>query len=70
MVADPLLTLPIQERIRLVEDIWDSIAADQDALPVTDEQKRELDRRLEAYKKDGNKGREITDVISDIRKRL
>ena len=30
MIAD-LRTLPIDERIRLVEDIWDSIAADRRA---------------------------------------
>ncbi len=69
MVVDPL-TLPIQERIRLVEDIWDSIEADQTALPVNDEQKQELDKRLDSYALDGNKGREIKDVISDIRQRL
>jgi putative addiction module component (TIGR02574 family) len=30
----------------LVEDIWDSIAADSAALPLTDVQREELDRRL------------------------
>jgi putative addiction module component (TIGR02574 family) len=34
--------LPVEERIKLVEDIWDSIAADQQALPLTAEQKDEL----------------------------
>lgn len=69
MVADPL-TLPIQERIRLVEDIWDSIAADQAVLPITEEQKNELDMRLESYEADNNQGRELKDVILDIKKRL
>ena len=35
--------LPIGERIRLVEDLWDSIAAEQSVLSITDEQKAELD---------------------------
>ena len=65
-----LRTLPIDERIRLVEDIWDSIAADQVALSLTDEQRDELDRRLDAYESDKLKGREATDVITDIKKRL
>ena len=65
-----LRTLPIDQRIRLVEDIWDSIAADQAALPMTDEQKAELDRRLDAYESDGIKGREAREVIADIKKRL
>ena len=51
-----LSRLPVEERIKLVEELWDSIAADQKALPLTDEQKAELDRRLDAYEADGNQG--------------
>ena len=69
MIAN-LRTLPIVERIRLVEDLWDSIAADQVVLPITDEQRAELDRRLDAYESDGIKGRGASEVIADIRKRL
>ena len=47
-----LHNIPIGERIRLVEDLWDSIVADQDNLPLTDEQRTELDRRLDAYEAD------------------
>jgi putative addiction module component (TIGR02574 family) len=65
-----LRALPIVERIRLVEDLWDSIAADQAALSLTDEQRAELDRRLDAYESDGIKGRIASEVIADIRKRL
>jgi putative addiction module component (TIGR02574 family) len=67
---DKLHELPIDERIKLVEDIWDSIAADQSALPLTPEQKAELDRRLDAYAIDRNRGRLANDVIADIRRRL
>ena len=38
--------LPVEERLALVEDIWDSIAADSAALPLTDAQRSELDRRV------------------------
>ena len=65
-----LRMLPLDERIRLVEDLWDSIASDQKALPLTPEQKAELDRRLDAYEADGDPGRPADDVIADIRKRL
>jgi putative addiction module component (TIGR02574 family) len=65
-----ILKLPIKDRIRLVEDIWDSIAADQLALDLTQAQKAELDRRLDAFEKDGDVGREVSEVISDIRSRL
>lgn len=43
--------LPVQERIKLVEDIWDSIADEQDEFSLTSAQKRELDRRLELMEK-------------------
>jgi putative addiction module component (TIGR02574 family) len=65
-----LRDLPIDERIKLVEDLWDSIAADQNALSVTPEQKTELDRRLNAYAVDKNPGRLASEVIADIRRRL
>lgn len=65
-----LRNLPLDERIRLVEDLWDSIASDQKALPLTPEQKAELDRRLDAYEADGDPGRPADEVIADIRKRL
>jgi len=67
---ETLKNLPIEERIRIVEDLWDSIARDQKALPLTQEQTAELDRRLDAFEIDGNLGRPAEDVISDIRKRL
>ena len=65
-----LRKLPLDERIRLVEDLWDSIASDQNALPLTPEQRTELDRRLDAYEADGDPGRPAKDVIAEIRKRL
>ncbi len=69
-MIENLMSLPIVKRIQIVEDLWDSIAADQEALSLTDEQSAELDRRLDAYEADGIKGRVAEDVISDIRKRL
>lgn len=65
-----LSKLPIDERIKLVEELWDSIASDQKALPLTDEQKAELDRRLDAYDADGNRGRLATESITEIRRKL
>jgi putative addiction module component (TIGR02574 family) len=65
-----LRDLPMDERIKLVEDLWDSIATDQNALPVTPEQRAEIDRRLGAYAVDKNPGRLASEVIADIRRRL
>ena len=44
-----IITLSVQDRIRLVQAILDSIAAEQDYLDLTDSQKRELDRRIDDY---------------------
>jgi putative addiction module component (TIGR02574 family) len=65
-----LRELPVEERIRIVEDLWDSIAAEQKSLGLTSGQKEELDRRLDAYEADGNRGRLAADVVADIRRKL
>ena len=65
-----LAELPLEVRIKLVEDLWDSIAADQQALELTSEQRAELDRRLGAYESDTERGRLAADVIADIRRTL
>ncbi len=38
--------LGIEERLTLVEQLWDSIAADSSAVPLTEAQRTELDRRI------------------------
>ena len=48
---DELLSLPADERLRIVEAIWDSIAAEPDSIPVTEAQKREIESRLEEYRR-------------------
>lgn len=47
-----ILKLSVSERVQLAEDIWDSIVASPETLPVTDAQKRELDLRRDAHAKD------------------
>lgn len=42
--------LTLAERIQLVEDLWDSIAAEaSQKLPLTEEQLKELRRRAQAH---------------------
>ena len=43
------LALPISERIRLVEAIWDSVAEDSAGVPLPAWQAEELDRRLARF---------------------
>lgn len=69
-MSSSLKQLPLEERIRLVEDLWDSIAADQSAIPLSSDQIAALDKRLDAYEADGDYGRPANEVISELRKRL
>lgn len=38
--------LPLDEKIALAHDLWESIVADAEQLPLTDEQKQLIDRRI------------------------
>lgn len=67
-IAD-VLEMPIAERILLVEDIWDSIAEVQEAVPLTEEQRIELSRRLDAYHHDKQAGSPWEEVKARVRKR-
>jgi len=67
---DEILRLPVEDRIDLVEQIWDSVAADADALPITPEQREELDRRLEDHERNPNDVVEWSVVRERIRSRL
>jgi putative addiction module component (TIGR02574 family) len=42
----------VAERIQLVEDLWDSIAEEADAWPITEAQRQEIDRRLADHERD------------------
>lgn len=64
--ASDLVKLPIQERIQLVEDIWDSIADVPETLEIPEWHRKELDKRLEAYHKNPKVGSPWSDVRSRI----
>ncbi len=53
-----ILKLSIDDRIHLVQTIWDSIAADTEVSEISEEHKKILDERLEAHKNNPN------DVVS------
>ncbi|HEX2091912.1 MAG TPA: addiction module protein [Longimicrobiaceae bacterium] len=57
-----ILKLSVAERIQLVEDIWDSIAAEPDSVSLTEEQRQELDRRLADQQANPGVGRPWAEV--------
>jgi len=51
-----LQELTSSEKILLAEQLWDSVAANEQLLSLTDEQKKELDARLANYSTDPEAG--------------
>ena len=48
--------LSAAERIQLVEEVWASIAAEQESLEISEAQREELDRRLESHRSSQERG--------------
>ena len=44
--------LPVNDRLDLIEEIWDSITAEVDAFPLTPAQEAEIGRRLDEHDAD------------------
>ena len=61
--------LSVAERILLVEEIWDSIAAEQHSVEVTDAQRDELGRRMDAYQQSPDQGSHWEDARRRITER-
>ena len=48
-VLKEALLLSVADRLQLLDEIWDSLAATPEAIPVTDAQRKELARRRRAH---------------------
>ena len=66
ITATDALHLSIPERIQLVEDIWDSIAAEVESVELAEEEKEVINQRLEAYHQNPNSGSPWKDVYSRV----
>lgn len=56
-----------QERLDLIEALWDSINPDD--VPLTPAQSAEIQRRLETLDQDIATGRDAMEVLADLRRR-
>lgn len=65
----PLFKLGRAERLQLVEDLWDSIVQEEEALPVPDWKIEECRRRKEEFLKNPASGMTWEQVKARIRAR-
>ena len=61
-----VLEMDVPERIRLAQAIWDSIAEVPEAVPLSEADRAELDRRLEAYYRDPKAGQPWSEVKAKL----
>ncbi len=64
-----IAALTPDERLTLLEQLWDSLASRPEAVPLTHAQRAELDRRLDELEHDGPVGIPWDEVLSRIRSR-
>ena len=57
------------ERLELLEELWDSLSSESEPLPLTEEQEAELDRRLDALDREGAVGVSTEELRERIRSR-
>jgi putative addiction module component (TIGR02574 family) len=66
-LIEDILRMSLEERVRLVEVIWDSIAGSPGSLHLTEWQRHELDRRLAEFESDPDAGSTFENVLARIR---
>ncbi len=65
---DLLARLSPRERLRLIEQLWESLTATPEAIPLTEAQRAELDRRLDDLDREGPVGIPWEEVLDRIRR--
>ena len=64
-----IASLSSEERLRLLEELWESLSTRPEAIPLTTAQREELDRRLDELDREGANGIPWEEVIHRIRSR-
>lgn len=64
--AIDLDALSTDERLDLLEELWDSLTKDPASVPLTDAQRDELDRRLDDIERNGATGIPWEEVLARL----
>jgi putative addiction module component (TIGR02574 family) len=63
---DDLLKLDLDTRLRIIEQLWESILDADEQLPTSADERAELDRRLAAYRSDPAAGAPWSEVRARV----
>jgi putative addiction module component (TIGR02574 family) len=69
MATIDIASLTFEERLRLLDELWESLSRTPEAIPLTDAQREELNRRLDEIDREGPAGIPLDDVLGRIRGR-
>ena len=69
MATIDIASLSPEERLRLLDELWESLAATPEAIPLSNAQREELDRRLDELDREGPTGIPWEEVLGRIRGR-
>ena len=64
-----IASLSPEDRLRLLEQLWESLSETPAAVPLTNSQREELDRRLDELDREGPSGIPWEEVLRQIRDR-
>jgi putative addiction module component (TIGR02574 family) len=67
MVAIDISTLTVEQRLELLDEIWESLYETPQAIPLTEAQREELDRRMDEVDRDGPDGIPWDEVLQRLR---
>ena len=55
-IVQSLISLPYEEKLRLLWDLWDSMSSEHEKRPLSEAVKKELQESLDEYRRTGQKG--------------
>jgi len=64
-----ILTLGVADRLQLLGEIWDSLAATPEAIRVTDAQRKDLARRRRAHARNPSAAKSWEEVRAKLERR-
>jgi putative addiction module component (TIGR02574 family) len=68
-LLEEIFSLPLEERLRIAEDLWDNITQEMDNLPPPTWQLEEVERRRARFQANPTSGRPWEEVEKELRER-